>query len=88
MDATTLQSWACVEVAPRADGTLDPRVPPTVAHRNAPTSTDPAVGRHPLALILWQAGTPSRVFEVTYFNLRYVRTTPGPGRGVAQHFFL
>lgn len=88
MDVKTQQSWACVEVSPREDGTLDPRVPPVVAHRNAPTSTDPALGRHPLALILWQAGTPSRAFEMTYFNLRYVRTNPVAGQGVAQHFFL
>ena len=88
MDGATLQSWACVEVSPKADGTLDPAVPPVVVHRSTPTSTNPALGRHPLALILWQAGRPSRVFEVTYFNLRYVRTTPGAGRGLAQHFFL
>lgn len=88
MDAKTLQSWACVEVAPRADGTLDPEVAPVVAHRSAPTSADPALGRHPLVLILWQAGAPSRAVEVTYFNLRYVRRTPGAGQGLAQHFFL
>jgi hypothetical protein len=86
MDAGTLQSWACVEVTPKADGTLDPKTPPVVAHRDVPVSTDPALGRHPLALILWAGGVPSRMFQVTYFNLRYYRTTPG--QGVAQHFFL
>ena len=88
MDAVTLSSWACVEVTPKTDGSLDPKAPPVVVHRNTPVSNDPALGRHPLALVLWQNGAPARVFEVTYFNLRYYRTTPAPGQGLARHFFL
>jgi len=91
MDAATLQSWVCVEVRPKGDGTLDPNAPPTITHGAMPTSTDPTVGRCPLALLLWAsngAAGPSQVYQVTYFNLRYERTNPGAGQGVAQHFFL
>lgn len=88
------ESWVCVEVTPSADGTLADKdgalakgVKIEVVHRDAPTRTGAATGRHPLALIAWSASGPSRIWPITFFNLRYRRTTPAPGKGVPQHLF-
>ena len=89
-----LESWVCVEVTPAKDGTLSDAkgalakgVKIEVVHRNAPTLRGHDTGRHPLALIVWSASGPSRIFPITMFNLRYHRTTPAPGQGAAQHLF-
>ena len=84
---TVSETWACVEVMPNNDGVMDKYSKVEVVHRNAPLSASDAVGRHPLALILWNNGRPGKVFPVTYFNLRYVRTT-GANNTRKQHFFL
>lgn len=82
------ESWVCVEVTPYEDGKLDAKSLIEVVHRRTPFRADEKVGRHPLALILWDAEKPRSVFAVTYFNLRYYRTTPAPGGGARRHFFL
>lgn len=89
-----LESWVCIEVTPAADGTLADKtgalakgVVIEVVHRDAPTLTGKATGRHPLALIVWSASGPARILPITFFNLRYHRTTPAPGKGAAQHLF-
>jgi hypothetical protein len=88
-DPATLESWACLEVTPKSNGTLDNTCLIQIVHRNSPFSTNPLIGRQPLALILWTANQkPGQIFDQTWFNLRYYRTTPAPGAGVAQHFFL
>ena len=87
IDAKTQQSWACVEVTPNDAGHLDKDSKVVIVHRNSPISADEAVGRHPLALILWSNGKPGRVFELTFFNLKYVRTS-GTGNTRKTHYFL
>lgn len=89
-----LESWICIEVTPAKDGTLADKtgalakgVVIEVVHRDAPTLTGKDTGRHPLALIVWSASGPARVWPITFFNLRYHRTTPAPGQGAAQHLF-
>lgn len=89
-----LESWVCLEVTPLKDGTLNDKsgalaagAKIEVVHRNAPTLFGQATGRHPLALIVWSASGPARIYPVTFFNLRYHRTTPAPGKGSAQHLF-
>lgn len=88
------ESWVCVEVTPTgeggladAEGQLAEGVKIEVVHRGEPTLTGP-VGRHPLALIVWGANAPARIFPVTFFNLRYHRTSPAPGRGPRRHYFF
>lgn len=90
-----LESWVCVEVTPAADGTLADKtgalakgVIIEVVHRNAPVLRGKATGRHPLALIVWSASGPARIWPITFFNLRYHRTTPAPGKGADQHLFF
>jgi hypothetical protein len=89
-----LESWVCLEVTPAEDGKLaDAKGAPLagvkieVVHRNAPTLTGKPTGRHPLALIVWSASGPARIWPITFFNLRYHRTSPAPGHGLAQHLF-
>lgn len=86
------ESWICLEVTPARDGTLADKsgalaqgVKIEVVHRNAPTLTGKATGRHPLAIIVWSAAGPSRIWPITFFHLRYRRTAPG--QGAAQHLF-
>lgn len=89
-----LESWVCVEVMPAKDGTLCDAlgallegVTIEVVHRNAPGLAGEATGRHPLALIVWGASGPARIWPIAMFHLRYHRTTPAPGKGVAKHLF-
>jgi hypothetical protein len=89
-----LESWVCLEVTPTKEGKLADAtgaradgVTIEVVHRNAPTLFGQATGRHPLALIVWSTSGPARIYPVTFFNLRYHRTTPAPGKGSAQHLF-
>lgn len=89
-----LESWVCLEVTPAKDGTLvDAKgalkegVKIEVVHASAPTLTGKDTGRHPLALIVWGKSGPARIWPITFFNLRYHRTTPAPGQGAAQHLF-
>lgn len=90
-----LESWICVEVTPLKDGKLSDAkgalakgVLIEVVHRDAPTLRGKDTGRHPLALVTWSTKGPARIWPITFFNLRYHRTTPAPGRGAAQHLFF
>jgi len=92
-----LESWVCLEVTPAEDGTLaDAKgamrkgVTIEVVHRFAPTLSGHTTGRHPLALIVWSSSGssgPGRIWPITFFNLRYHRTSPAPGQGAPQHLF-
>jgi len=89
IDRATLQSWACIEVTPNADGSLDAKSLIEIVHRDSPFSNVATVGRQPVALILWTAALkPGRVFPQLWFNLRYYRTNPPAGGGAPKHFFL
>jgi hypothetical protein len=96
INTVTQESWACVEVTPTEDGEiadakgqLAAGVKIEVLHRSSPTAgPNDKAGRHPLALILWNDGRPMKVFEITFFNLRYFRTSPAPGGGPQRHYFF
>jgi len=61
-DPATLESWACLEVTPKSNGTLDNTCLIQIVHRNSPFSTNPLIGRQPLALIIWANQKPGQVF--------------------------
>lgn len=84
----SVETWVCVEVTPDEDGAVSKESLIEVVHRDSPKSNDPDVGRHPLALILWAKKEPRKLFQITYFNLRYYRTNPPEGAGIPHHFFL
>lgn len=89
VNQTLQQSWACLEVTPNNDGSLDKKSLVQIVHRNAPTSVDPKVGRQALALITWANNVPQRVYAQIWFNLKYARTTPQTvGNGIPRHLFL
>lgn len=82
------ESWVCVEVHPGEDGRLTKESLIEIVHRDAPLSFDPAVGRCPLVHVLWRGGRAMQAMAIAMFNLRYYRTSPAEGQGVAQHFFF
>lgn len=89
-----MESWVCVEVTPGATGQLAGEkgqlasgVKIEVVHCSEPTLVG-AIGRQPLALIVWSKKAPSRIYPITFFNLRYHRTSPAPGKGPKRHYFF
>jgi hypothetical protein len=82
------ESWVCVELSLRSDGTLpekNPRV--EIVHSKQPESHSLILARCPLVMILWQGKQPLRAEEIVYFNLRYQRLVPPEGAGVVRHIF-
>lgn len=82
-------SFAVLEVVPGADGKLtkDSRVEIVHSGDDA-ASTDPLLGRKPIAIILWRDRQPFRVFPLVHFHLEYQRVLPPAGGGVVRHYFL
>jgi hypothetical protein len=81
-------SFACVEVTPNADGTLDVTSPVQIVHRAQPTSNEATTGRQPLCLVIWNGKNPAGLLQITFFNLRYFRSAPSATQGLPKHFFL
>lgn len=80
------ESWACVEVTPNVDGTVNEKSKIEVVHCKTPFLDRGLVGRFPLALIVWRGELPILVLPQVFFNLRYscqLGATPSGKR----HFF-
>lgn len=82
------ESWIVLEVEPDAAGVLTPESRIEIVQRAVVNRHEPAIGRQPLALILFKDRRPQRVLPITHFNLRYYRVTPPPGLGAVRHLFL
>jgi hypothetical protein len=82
-------SWAVLEVSPDpTSGELIQGALCQLVHGVTTTSTDPNLGRTPIAMILWRKQVPVQALPCVNFNLLYERVLPKAGNGAPKHFFI
>ena len=94
VDATLGVSYVTLEVVPTTAGVLDSaaanaassvaRVVHLGAIEGAPAGTYRAV----IGVIQWRNGSPYKVFQTLYFNVKFMLYTPPAGNGPAVGFFF
>lgn len=81
------ETWVCVEVTPREDGTLDAEQKEAtveIVQRDHPIVTVGATGRAPLAMLVYRDGR-AALHQVAMFHFRYETAVSA---GQRKHFFF